>query len=269
MVRPLLSGRVKRRDRGGQARHELEIEASCGRQTVEQRLLREAVHLHDPVHGRTCAAERKRSVALPRNRDDSAIKRRRCAPVQPNFRIAKGVAAIQRRKVEIVEANGALQLVCAIAGQKYDRCVCVNSLDPGAAVRRRRGEEIRDGCLVLGDHTRRGSNCSARQHASRRTSRHVGRPAIAEYFAIGFENSADIATRRSGAGGYLHVCCRQDSCVAFSVGFDGSDSSYFKTMAFYREVIYGEILKTTQTECRGASPRVESSPKSLAHLRNP
>jgi len=42
--------------------------------------------------------------------------------------------------------------------------------------------------------------------------------AIAEYFAIGFENSAAIATRLSGVGGYLHVCWRQDSCVAFSVG---------------------------------------------------
>jgi hypothetical protein len=59
------------------------------------------------------------------------------------------------------------------------------------------------------------------QHASWRVTRHFGGPPIADYFAIGLENSAEIAPWRSGVGEYLHICWRQDSCVASCVGFDG------------------------------------------------
>lgn len=88
------------------------------------------------------------------NGDDASIERRRRASVQTDFSIGKGVASLGRRKVQIVELHGALQLVGALAGKKYGRCVRVNPLNAGATVGRRRGEEIDDGCLVLGDHGR-------------------------------------------------------------------------------------------------------------------
>ena len=128
MIRAVFGGQVEFRDCRCQRRHELEIEGAGGRQPVEQRLLREAVHLHEPVHRRAVPAERIRSVVLAGDSDDSTIEGRCGPPVEANFRLTQRAAALGRRKVEIVEPDGPLQLVCARAREKDDGCVRVDAL---------------------------------------------------------------------------------------------------------------------------------------------
>ena len=96
MIRAMLGGHVKVGDCRRQRRHELEVEGAGRCQPIEQRLLREAVHLHEPVDGPAVPAERIRSVILAGDGDDSTIERRRRPPVEANFRLTQSAAALGR-----------------------------------------------------------------------------------------------------------------------------------------------------------------------------
>ena len=67
-----------------------------GCEPVEQALLREAVHLDEPVHRCAGAPERIRAVMLASDGNHSAIERRRRAPVEANLRLAKRAAELGR-----------------------------------------------------------------------------------------------------------------------------------------------------------------------------
>ena len=64
MIRSVFGGHVEFRDGRCQRRHELEIEAVRRCQPVEQGLLREAVHFHEPVH-RRALYPRARTIRHP------------------------------------------------------------------------------------------------------------------------------------------------------------------------------------------------------------
>jgi hypothetical protein len=53
----------------------------------------------------------------------------------PHVRSNTSRPALGRRKVEIVELNGALQFVGVLTGKKHDGCMRINPLNVGAAVR--------------------------------------------------------------------------------------------------------------------------------------
>ena len=93
VVSPTLGGLVKVSDGGRQRRHELDIEGVERRQSIEQCLLREPVHLDEPVDGPAISPKRMRAVVLASDRDDSAIERWSCPPVEAKFRLAQEVAA--------------------------------------------------------------------------------------------------------------------------------------------------------------------------------
>ena len=96
MILALFGRQMKCGDCRRQWRHEREVEATSGRQTVEQRLLWEAVHLHEPVHRGAGPAQSIRTVVLASHGDDSAIEARCGPPVEPHFRLTQGPSPLAR-----------------------------------------------------------------------------------------------------------------------------------------------------------------------------
>jgi hypothetical protein len=140
-VRPRLRLTVQGGDREGERGHQVEIEPPPGGEAIEQRLLVEACHLHDPVHRRAHASERQRAIPLARDRHDAAIECRRRAPVDAHLGLAHRLTPLRRRKIQVVVAHGALELPRARPGQEDHRGVRLDSLDGGPRMRRGRPEE--------------------------------------------------------------------------------------------------------------------------------
>src|SRR5688572_22794818 len=125
--------------------HQFESQATIRSQAVEERLLREPMHLDHPIDGGAGTTERDRSVSLTRYRYDCAIKSRCSASIQMHLCVAHRSTAFGGREIEILEPHGAFQLVGALAGEKDDGAMRVDPLDSGAAVSRRRSKEV-DNC---------------------------------------------------------------------------------------------------------------------------
>ena len=149
VIRAMLGRPVKVGDCRRQWRHELDAKGADRCQSIEQCLLREPVHLHEPVNGPAVPPERIRSVILASDCDDSTIERRRRPPIEANFRLTQSAAALGRREVEIVEPHGPLQFVRARTREKDDGCVRVNPLNRRAAVCGWRRQEVDDGVSGL------------------------------------------------------------------------------------------------------------------------
>jgi hypothetical protein len=67
-------------------------------QSIEQCLLREPIHLHEPVNRTAIPPKRIRSIILAGNGDDSTIERWRRPPIEANFGLAQCSAALGREK---------------------------------------------------------------------------------------------------------------------------------------------------------------------------
>ena len=105
-----------------------EVELAPRGQAIEQRVLVEARHLDHPLHRLARAAQRERSVTLAGNGDHSVVERRRRAPVDAHLRLAQLPAAIRVAEVQVVVADGALELPGAVAGEEHDRRVGLDEL---------------------------------------------------------------------------------------------------------------------------------------------
>ena len=93
-------------------------------ESVEQGLLGKAVHLDQPVDRRSGAAERKRSTRFARHRHDAPINARSRPSVEAHFSVTEGLPAFDGREIEVVEPDGSLQLVRAIAGEELTNPAC-------------------------------------------------------------------------------------------------------------------------------------------------
>ena len=90
----MVGGLVKLGDCRRQWGHEVDAKGTDRGQSIEQCLLREPIHLHEPVNGPIFPPERIRSVILASDGDHSTIKRRRRPPIEPNFRLTQSLAAL-------------------------------------------------------------------------------------------------------------------------------------------------------------------------------
>ena len=127
---------------------ERDIEATALGETIEQGLLIESLHLDQPVDRVARAVERERPVGLTGHRAHrrrysiGAVRRFR-----RSFRLARDVPQFDGREIDVVEADGAFQLVGAIAGQPDRADVRVDPLDwtgrePVGGWRRQKGDDI-------------------------------------------------------------------------------------------------------------------------------
>ena len=96
VIRAMLGGLVKVGDCRRQWRHELDAKGTDRCQSIEQCLLREPIHLHEPVNGPAIPPKRIRSVILASDGDDSTIERRRRPAVEANFGLTQRAAALGR-----------------------------------------------------------------------------------------------------------------------------------------------------------------------------
>ena len=101
---------------------------SCGCEMVERALLIEARHLDGPFDRRTVAVDLK-SVQSERDRYDAAVKRGRGAPVDRELLLARVLALIERRVVEVRQTDRPLDLQDAVAFQEHDGGMRVDALE--------------------------------------------------------------------------------------------------------------------------------------------
>ena len=154
MIGPAFGRAMKVGDCRRQRRHDFEAERTGCCQPIEQVLLREAIHHHEPVDGAAIAPDRIGAITLPGDGDDAAIERRCRSLIEANFRLAQTPAPLGRGKVEIVETDGPLQFVSPCPCEEDDRRVGVDSLNGCTAVRGWGRQEVDDRGLVLGSHGR-------------------------------------------------------------------------------------------------------------------
>ena len=76
--------------------HELDAQGAGRCQSIEQCLLRESMHLDEPVNGPAVSPERKRSVILAGNGDHATIERWRRPLIEANFGLAQRAAPLGR-----------------------------------------------------------------------------------------------------------------------------------------------------------------------------
>ena len=126
--------RVRARHRPGERVGERTVDAARRGQMVERLRLVEAPHLHRPFHRLAVAADGERAVFLARDRHRAAINRRRIRSIDLDLGRAGGLALLKRRIIEERKAHGALDLEGAVAGQKDQCCMGVDSLDRHAAM---------------------------------------------------------------------------------------------------------------------------------------
>ena len=139
---------------GGDGKRELGAErivklAALG-DMVERIVLVEARHLDRPFDGFAAAVQGERTTGLARDRHDAAIKLRRKFAIDVEFRLAGGLALIQRRIIEKRVAHRALDLDGALAGQEHDRGMGLAAPYCGAAIGRRIAEQGENSILRIG-----------------------------------------------------------------------------------------------------------------------
>ena len=99
------------------------------RESIEDAVLVETRHLHQPIDGCAGTADRRSSVRLARDGGDTAIEGRRGTPIDTHLGLAHGAPSIGSRVIEIGVANGAFQLPSPITRQEHDRGMRIDSLD--------------------------------------------------------------------------------------------------------------------------------------------
>ena len=124
-----------------QRRHQFEIQTPGRGETVEECVLREAIHLDHPIDRWAGSAKRECSAGLAGDGHDAAVDVRCGAPVEAHLGVTHGATPFGGREIEIIEPDGSLQLVCTLAREEDDGAVCVDPLDS----RRCRGWTARQG----------------------------------------------------------------------------------------------------------------------------
>jgi hypothetical protein len=74
------------------------------------------------------------------------------APVEPKLGLAAHAAQLGGREIEVGVLHRAFQLVGAVTGEKDDRRMCLDDVDPlhRPAIRGWSAEKIDDGALIVG-----------------------------------------------------------------------------------------------------------------------
>ena len=124
------------------------IDRPGGSDTVERLLLIEPHHFDRPFDRGTRSVDFKSPVGIARNSNNAAVELRRIAGVDLQFLLAGALALLQRRIVEEGQPNGALDLQCAVAAEKYHGGMGVDAL--AALCRTKAGpiEEIEHALLI-------------------------------------------------------------------------------------------------------------------------
>ena len=113
--------------------HQAAVQAAPPGQAVEQGVLVEALHFHQPVHGLAFAAEAKAAAIAAGDRLDAQVHAGCGAPVDGHLGLAGGAAQLGRGEIEIGEADRFLQLVGALARQEDDGDVGFDALHGASA----------------------------------------------------------------------------------------------------------------------------------------
>ena len=108
--------------------HQFEIQTPRRGETVEECLLREAIHFDHPIDGRAGSGKCERPAGLTGDRHDAAVDVRCGAPVEAHLGVTHRATPFDRREIEIIEPDGSLQLVCTLARRKtMALCVSIRS----------------------------------------------------------------------------------------------------------------------------------------------
>ena len=108
-----------------------------GSQLVEERLLREAIHLDQPVDSVSYAIQRQRPVRLPRHRQHASVQVRSGAAIEAHLGVTEGSAERGGGEVQIIEPHGTFELIGASRREEHNRAVRVDTFDWCSAVSRR------------------------------------------------------------------------------------------------------------------------------------
>ena len=138
---------VRGRDRAGKRVSQRGIDLSLLSETIERRVLVEAVHLDRPFDGFARSVEREAAIGFAGDGDDAAIKIRRKRPVDLEFALTRRLAFLETRIVEEWKLHRALHLVDALARKENGRRVGVDPPHARAAVRRGIAQE-REDCVL-------------------------------------------------------------------------------------------------------------------------
>lgn len=96
VIRAVLGGPVKVGDCRGQWCHELAAEGAGRCQSIEQCLLREAIHFHQPIDRAAVSPERIRPVISASDGGDSTIERRCRPPIEAHFNLTQTATSLGR-----------------------------------------------------------------------------------------------------------------------------------------------------------------------------
>ncbi|HUN25752.1 MAG TPA: hypothetical protein VMU67_05535 [Steroidobacteraceae bacterium] len=117
--------------------HPIEIHSAhraARNRMVEHPMAGQAAHLHQPVHGRPTAAERKSPVTRSAQGDHAQIDTGGEAPIQSQLAAASTLATRERAVVHPALTGGLLELVGVGTRQEHPREVSLdNSEPPGVA----------------------------------------------------------------------------------------------------------------------------------------
>jgi len=105
--------------------------------------------------------ERECSVHFASYSHDTSIDGRCGASIEAHLGVTHRPATFGGRKIQIIESDGALELVRTRSDEKYHRAVRVNPFDARTPVCRWRRQESNNFGLILGDHCLRdNSGCA-------------------------------------------------------------------------------------------------------------
>ncbi len=134
-------------DRGGELAGERVVEFAALGEMVEGLVLVEALHFDRPFDRFAGPVESQRTVGLPRDRDNAAVKLRREFAIDVEFGAAGRFPFVERRVIEEGITHRALDLDGAFAGQEYHRGVGLAAPDVGPAIGRRIAKKLKNGSL--------------------------------------------------------------------------------------------------------------------------
>ena len=125
--------------------------AGLGELVKHQRLI-EASHHHDPVDGRAGVPEDEFAFRAAGQRTDLEIEFGGGAPVELELGLARHPAPLGGREIEVGVLHRAFQFVGTVTGEKDERCVGLDDVDPlhRPAIRGWSAEKIDDVALILG-----------------------------------------------------------------------------------------------------------------------
>jgi hypothetical protein len=154
------------RDMVGEFGHQGRIQSVSLGEFVEQRRLLESPHHHEPIDHRTLSFEADPTVCGTGNRSDLDIEVGRRAAVERELGLAGDPALLLGRKVEMRKFYRAFKLVGAVAGEKDQRHMGLDDIDPldCRLIRGRLAQKIDNIALIVGHCSAGSSRFAASMH---------------------------------------------------------------------------------------------------------